>query len=122
MKYGIPSESAEQIAVFEWAKYAVHRYPELALLHASANGGLRSKITAARMKKEGVKAGLPDIHLPVARGGYHGLWIELKRQDGRPTEAQIAWINSLLEYGNQALICYGADDCINRIIRYLESK
>lgn len=38
----------------------------------------RDKATAVALKRQGVKAGVPDICLPVARNGYHGLHIELK--------------------------------------------
>mgnify|MGYP004433785991 CR=1 FL=1 len=38
----------------------------------------RDARTAANLKRQGVKAGVPDLHLPVARGGYNGLYIELK--------------------------------------------
>ena len=50
----------------------------LAWLHAISNGGLRSKATGARLKAEGVRAGVADIFLPVARHGFFGLYIELK--------------------------------------------
>ena len=67
------SEHAEQVALFKWAEFAAARWPELTLMHAIPNGGHRNKITAARLKAEGVRAGVPDICLPVARGGWHGL-------------------------------------------------
>lgn len=70
----IASESQEQIALFQWANLAVGTMPDLCMLYHIPNGGLRTKATAARLKKEGVKAGYPDIGLDVAwRGtGYTG--------------------------------------------------
>lgn len=60
-------------------KNAGKRAPlELALLHHIPNGGARSKATAGRLKAEGVKAGIPDICLPVPKNGYGALYIELK--------------------------------------------
>jgi len=71
-------ESDHQIALFQWVSYQLKRYPELELLYHIPNGGYRYKTTARRLKAEGVKAGVPDICLPVPRGGYHGLYIEMK--------------------------------------------
>lgn len=77
------TESAHQKALF--AQVAIHcaEYPRHAhlfrWLHAIPNGGTRSMATGARMKAEGTKAGVLDIFLPVARGGYHGLYIEMKK-------------------------------------------
>ena len=73
------SESAEQSALFAWASQVSFSYPALRLLYAIPNGGARNKITAAILKREGVRAGVPDICLPVPSGAYHALYIELKR-------------------------------------------
>jgi hypothetical protein len=89
------SEHAEQAALFRWAEFARSRLPELALLHAIPNGGHRHKATAARLKAEGVKRGVPDVCLPVPRGGAHGLYIELKTERGKPTPEQLGWIRAL---------------------------
>ena len=113
------TESDEQIALFELAKTMISRFPELRLLHAIPNGGLRNKITASRMRREGVKPGVPDIFLPVARGKYHGMYIELKTISGRLSNLQIAWIGALTDQGYDATVCYGADQAIDQIIKYL---
>ena len=78
----VPSESDEQIALFDWARVMTSQIPELRLLFHIPNGGYRNKITAARMAREGVKAGVPDLFLPVSRYGKHGLFIEMKRKKG----------------------------------------
>ena len=54
-------EHVEQAALFRWAEFARARLPELTLLHAIPNGGHRHKATAARLKAEGVKRGVPDL-------------------------------------------------------------
>lgn len=76
----VPTESVEQQCLFRWAAFQSGRFPELALLYHVPNGGSRKKAEAGRFRAEGVKAGVPDLCLPVARGGFHGLYIELKRQ------------------------------------------
>lgn len=90
------SESAEQRALFSWAAMQAKARPELAMLLAIPNGGHRSKATAGRLKAEGVRAGVPDVALPVARAPHGGLWIELKRPKtpgsprGRPSVERLA--------------------------------
>lgn len=88
-----------QVALFTWAKMASGACPALGLLFAVPNGGKRDYVTAARMKAEGVKSGVPDIFLPVARGGYHGLWIELKAGKNTLSAEQQAWRNALTAHG-----------------------
>ena len=77
-------EAGEQEAVMAWWLCA-HRglgVPDARLLYHVPNGGKRSIVTAAKMKRAGVRAGVPDLFLAMARGGFHGLYIELKRRDG----------------------------------------
>ena len=101
------SEHEEQTTLFRWALFARPRYPELALLFAIPNGGERHKAVAARMKAEGVRAGVPDLCLPVARAGFHGLYLELKTTAGRPSKAQRQWLQALALEGYRAEVCKG---------------
>ena len=64
-------EEAEQAAIFEWAEYEKRKYPELELLYHVPNGGKRDAKTAAILKRCGVKAGVPDLVLPVALSLIH---------------------------------------------------
>lgn len=119
----IPTESAEQQMLFQWARMQSGKYPELTLLYHIPNEGKRSHKTGARMKAEGLKTGVPDICLPVARGGHHGLYIELKRvKNSRVTVAQMAWIEALTRQGYVAAVCRGADEAIELITRYLSGR
>ena len=87
MKPNCPTEEQEQRLLLAWA--ARTGRPELRLLHAIPNGGKRLKSEAARLQAMGVKPGVPDLCLPVPRGKYHGLYIELKRlYGGRVSPAQ----------------------------------
>ena len=117
------TESQEQQLLFEWAALSSGRWPELALMYHIPNGGSRSKAEAGRFRAEGVKAGVPDICLPAARGGYHGLYIELKRvKGGRVSPAQQGWIAALRDQGYYACVCKGWDDAAHVIKKYLENK
>lgn len=53
-----------------------------------ANGGSRTLAEGSKFKRMGVKAGVPDIIVPMASKSYHGLVIELKRRDGRPSDVR----------------------------------
>lgn len=117
----VPTESDEQIVLFQWAAIAAFGEPRLELLYHVPNGGLRNKATAVRMMKEGVKKGVPDICLPVAANGYHSLYIELKKKDhsNGPSKEQKQWIRKLEKEGNKAIVCYGSDEAIEAIQDYL---
>ena len=115
-----PTEEQEQAAVFDWVMIMRNQYPELDLLFHVPNGGIRSKPEAVRFKKIGVKAGVPDLFLPVARGGWHGLFIEMKRQKGgRLSEEQKAWIDTLTEQHYLAVRADGAEMACDILYKYL---
>ena len=113
-------EAREQEALFRWAEYERGKWPELAAMYHIPNGGSRNKAEAARLKAQGVRAGVPDICLPAARGCYHGLYIELKRRNGgRVSEAQREWIEYLENAGYCARVCHGWDEARETIEKYL---
>lgn len=117
-----PKEDSEQAMLFNWAMMARGKYPELDLMYAIPNGGYRSIKTAKLMKATGVKAGIPDICLPVARHGFHALYIEMKRRKGGTVSvAQKSMINALAAQGNLAIVCYGMDEAIDALKNYLSS-
>lgn len=112
-------EEDEQIALFAFlAKIASH-YPLLMLAYHSANGGYRHAATAGRMKAMGVKRGVPDICLPVARLGFHGFYLELKFGRNKPTDEQTAWLNALSEQGYCVDVSYGWQEAAHKLVRYL---
>lgn len=115
-----PEEDVEQIALFRWAAYNQGRWPELKLMFHIPNGGKRSKAEAVRFKELGVKAGVSDVFLPVARGGCHGLWIEMKRlRSGRPSKEQLEWIEAMTAQGYAATVCHGWEQAVKAIEEYM---
>ena len=107
------SEHDQQVAVVEWCK--LHGVP----IFAIPNGGKRSKSEACRFAMEGVSAGVPDLFIPVPRGGYHGLFIEMKDVNGRrPRRSQMEWLDLLNANGYAAYWSRGAGPAINLIRRY----
>ena len=85
------------------------------------NGGSRGGREGALFKAQGVRSGVPDYHLPVARGGYHGLYIELKAADGSITAAQGDWINFLHGQGFRAVVAWTAAAAFAEVDRYVSS-
>lgn len=100
------SESLEQQALISWARL---QRSDARHLFAIPNGGLRNKITGARLKKEGVTTGIPDLFLPVPRCGLAGLFIEMKAERGRMTPAQRQWLAILTSLGYAVSVCHGWD-------------
>ena len=115
------SESAHQKALFEWAMHAQAKCPELAWLYHIPNGGKRDPKTAARLKAEGVKAGVPDLCLPVPRKGFHGLYIELKDvpTSCKATPAQLGWLAGLSALGYSTHVCHGWEAARDVLLEYL---
>ncbi|MEG0900271.1 MAG: VRR-NUC domain-containing protein [Oscillospiraceae bacterium] len=119
----VPLESVEQQCLFRWSTFASGKYPELELLYHIPNEGKRSKATGGKLVAEGLKKGVPDICLPVARSGYNGLYIELKRIKGSQKSAeQIQWIENLINQNYIAMFCYGWEEASKTIINYLEGR
>ena len=113
------SEHTEQVALFEWAATFAPRYPQLDLLFAVPNGGHRHISVAARLKREGTRAGVPDILLPVPSKGWHGLFIELKYGKNKTSKTQDWWLARLTEQEYLAVVCYGWRDAAETIKDYL---
>ena len=115
----VPREDDEQRVVIQWANLNAANYEDVDLLYHIPNGGYRNAREAIKFRQMGVKAGMPDLHLPVSRGMYHSLYIELKRQQGgRVTDAQRRRILRLQKAGNFVAVARGAEEAINVIKSY----
>ena len=93
-----------------------------ALIYHVPNGGHRHKLVAIKLKGQGVKAGVPDLVLPMARGGYFGLYLEFKAtppNDAAVSASQHAWIRRLNDQGYLAIVCRGHFDAMEQIRAYL---
>lgn len=112
-----PTETDEQIVVAQYC-----RYQKIPFVHIP-NEGLRSKRMGAMLKEMGLQKGFPDIHIPQARGGYHAMYIELKRDKlAHPTREQLEWVAYLNKNGYYAVVAYGADAAISEIKKYMGIK
>ena len=112
------SEHAHQVTLVNWFD---REYPEFeGILFAIPNGGLRAKRVAEQLKREGLRKGVPDMMLPVPKGEYAGLFIELKAEGGRPTKEQKVWVPRLNELGYLAVFSYGWESAAETISDYLK--
>ena len=119
-------EDSEQTALFCWVALNLQAYPDLKWLFHVPNGGQRSKREGGKFKAMGVKPGVPDLFLPIKKGHWSGLWIELKRQKFKNTKSggisapQNEWIEHLQSQGFGAIVCYGWEEVRDVLIQYLE--
>lgn len=133
----IPSESHEQQAVIQWwGLFCKTKGLDERLLFAVPNGShlagdpKHRAIQMARMKREGLRPGAPDLVLAKVKYGpvypniinqmlFAGLFIEMKRKGGKPSKEQIEFADILRRQGYNAICCIGADEAIRAITVYL---
>lgn len=115
MRYIPATEEQEQSAVIEYCDLK-----KIPVVHVP-NEGKRSIAYGAKLKKIGMRKGFPDLFIPVAKHGYHGLFIEMKDATGKKTATpeQLKWINILVSNGYYACVRHGAQEAINEINAYM---
>ena len=110
-------ESNLQIACVKWFRL---QYPRKAnLLNSVPNGGARNAITGAIIKKEGAVRGVADLELNIAKGGWHGLKIEMKTAKGRHSPYQKQWQKDIEAEGYLYAIVRSVDEFIQLITWYI---
>ena len=112
-------EAIEQERLIRWCRERAFILPLLQLLIHIPNGGKRDSREAARLKAQGVRAGVSDLFLPVARHGKHGLWIEMKVKPNKPTTSQKEWLGEMTAQGYGAVVCYSAEEAESVLMDYL---
>ena len=123
MRRKTPEHDA-QVGVIQWWGWVCKGYglPEFALYAVPNAGAGAQRGQAGKMKAEGARAGIPDLVLPVGRGGYAGLVIEMKSPVGRTSPEQrevLAWFESI---GWRAVVCRSADAAMQEIKAYLAGR
>jgi hypothetical protein len=116
----LATEHQEQTAVIQWWNLSCAKYglPALALF-AIPNGGARDYVTGAMLKAEGVRSGALDLILAKPATPFHGLFIEMKVGDNKPSPNQKEFIAYLQSVGYRAVVCYSAKVAISHIEEYL---
>jgi len=121
------SEHGEQSLVIAWANRHAEQYPVLRWLYSSLNGifipapiHIRAKIIN-HMKAEGMKKGVADLCLPMARHGFHGLYIEMKRNDGGVlSKEQKDFLAFLEQQGYYGAVCNGYNEAVDVLEWYIK--
>jgi hypothetical protein len=126
------TEHAEQALLFEWAYRQTSFYPDLVMLFAVPNGakmpysrnedGTRYSNHAMYMKAEGLTPGIPDVALMAPKGGFHGMFIEMKYGKNKLSTEQSAWLSRLRKQGYYCIVAYSFEEAQKSIEAYLEER
>jgi hypothetical protein len=116
------TEHQLQVLVFRWAALAMRAYPDLRWMFAVPNAGKRTPQQGRWMKAEGLRAGVPDVWLPVPRGGAPGLVIEHKIGRKQLTDEQAQWAVGLDRLGWRVVVSRSFEDSRLAIVNYLEGR
>ena len=99
------SEHVEQREFVQWVRQMTpHR------ILAIPNGGSRGASQGARLKAEGVSAGVPDLYIPAL---HH--WCEMKIVGGKTSPAQRDWHDYLRSIGDPVVVAYSRDEAIDAV-------
>lgn len=108
-------EHSLQVGCLTWLRM---QYPNV-LVWATPNGAWCGIKQAMKLKAEGLAKGVPDLQIPMARKGYHGLFIEMKNgKKGRVSEEQMAMMVRLKKEGYMCAVCRSIDDFMSIVNDY----
>lgn len=124
-------QSLQKLLIQLCSLYA-SRLQDLNRLFHIPNGGGRAPTEAKILVGQGVRAGVPDLELPLVRPesmnivcpsrGYHRLYIEMKRPGEEPSEEQQGWIDWLRSEGNCVQVCQSVDAAWLIVLWYLRPR
>jgi hypothetical protein len=116
-------ERNEQIAFITWLRM---KYPEAITIISPIvkyGGTLKQRLIQGHIQKRmGYIAGTPDIFIPCARGGFNGLFIELKAKGGYLSEDQASMAKRLNKHGFCAICCHGFEEAIEKAEKYMKGS
>jgi hypothetical protein len=117
------TEHQIQSAYFDILKLNEQYFPELKYIFAIPNGGKRTIGVAVKMKKEGVKKGVPDIFIPLTEKNNYmpssGLWIETKTEIGKQSPEQKDFMNFLMTQNYKYALCRNTESMVRITELYL---
>jgi hypothetical protein len=95
------------------------------VLYAVPNGAtLGDKYTAAIrgqiLRDEGLRAKYPDLNFDVARGGFHGLRIEMKRPGEDADDGQKEYHEIIRAQGYRVVVCHSLQAFMCAVCDYLK--
>ena len=110
-------EHQRQVACVNWFRL---QYPKLRnILFAIPNGGRRDAVIGAKLKEEGVVAGVADLILLKRNRQYGALCVEMKNKSGSQSETQKKWQKEAEATGNKYVVCRSLDDFMKEVTEYL---
>lgn len=115
LKSGAISESTMHKTVMEW----VRLHPKLnGIVIHMPNEGPRTERYGRLLRDMGMRAGVSDLFICMARHGFHGAWIELKSARGRVSREQASFQLDMANQGYFTMVCYSVDEAIQTISWY----
>ncbi len=106
-----------QCACVQWFRAQHPKYRHN--LFAVPNGGRRDKVTGAKLKAEGVLAGVADLILLKSNARHGALLIEMKTGSGKQSEAQGRWQRAIEKDGYKYVLCRSIEDFMREVNAYL---
>jgi hypothetical protein len=106
-----------QVAICKWLDYT-QDFPYFAI----PNGGLRHKLVAIKLKREGAKSGVADMFWMVSNDNWKGLFVEVKIEQGKQSLSQKEFGAVVMKHGYYYAVVISIDDCINLIERFRKNE
>jgi len=115
---------SEYFKILAWNE---SKFPDLRFVFACPNGGKRHIGVAVKMKREGVKRGVPDIFIPIPKMDnllciISGKWLETKTDIGKQSKEQKEYQKFLLDKGYNYALCRSVDELLDETENYLQIK
>lgn len=118
------AEGDEQVLVVKQFRVLFPSVGRL-LIHIPNGGSRKNAFEGWRLKEQGVRAGVSDLLLPVARGGFFGLWIEFKAappNNAVVSDGQREWLAEMEQQGYAGHICLGDAAALAVLTDYMALK
>ncbi len=112
------SEREEQIEV---VAYLRSKYPKVVVTATGAGMGFSGKWQQL-LSRLGYHRGTPDLMIFKPKGGYHGLFIEMKAVRGSLSDVQKHTLDTLAAEGYKTCVCFGAGQAIGVLDKYMSEE
>ena len=74
----------------------------------------------ASLKRTGLKPGVSDVMMAFPVFPFHGMFLEIKRGNEKPTDEQQIWLDRMHDRGYYAVCAHGLDDAIRHTKVYCD--
>ena len=115
-------EADIQRECIDWFKVT---HPQLwadGVLYHIPNEGKRSGRNGRGLVQTGLVCGVADLCLAVGRGGFHALYIEMKREGTYQRASQKAWEAGITKHGNKYVVCRSCEEFSEIVNDYLSHE